>query len=301
MQEEISVPISSYPVYSFSFDEARMQWTITKEQSVGEALQERYQESSKTTLRSWIAQGRVWVGAESCRKMEHKLIPGDLLVIDKKRQFLWNGIEILYQDEHIIVIYKPAGLLSVATDDGVEDHAHACLKRAIPRRTIYPVHRLDRDVSGVLVFAFSPQAEEGLKEQFAAHTSKREYRAIVEGVIDEERGTWDSYLCEEENCYVHSVRDPAKGKLAITHYEVLKRSSKYSVLCVHLETGRKNQIRVHAAEAGFPIVGDRKYGAKSDFHGRIALQAYQLCIEHPIIHRAMTFTRRVDEVFLIVP
>ncbi|MBM3198412.1 MAG: RluA family pseudouridine synthase [Chlamydiae bacterium] len=274
-----------------------MHWTVSKQQTLLEALQEKYPESSKTTLRSWVTEGRVWVGDIQVRLPQKEVHPQDVLSLDKKKQYLWNGIEILYQDQELIVIYKPAGLLSVATDDGVEDHAQSCLQRTFRRRTLYPVHRIDRDVSGILLFTFTKASQEILKEQFAEHTITREYLAIVEGILPRDQGSWESYLREEENLYVHSVRDPSRGKLAITHYEVLARTGASTVLRVRLETGRKNQIRVHAAEAGFPIVGDKKYGSTREFHGRVALQACLLQIAHPTKMKPLKFSRRPDDEF----
>ena len=253
-----------------------MNWIVTKKQSLLEALEEMSPDSSKTTLRSWIAEGRIWLEGVQVKDPRKEVRPHNSIELEKKRQFFRNGMEIVYQDPFILVIYKPAGLLTVPTDTDLQENAFEWLKMEFRRRTIYPAHRLDQDASGILVFAFSLEAQEDLKKQFEEHAILREYLAVVEGSFLEKKGMWQSYLVEDGNFVVHSVKDPSKGKLATTHYEVIKEKDGASVLRVSLETGRKNQIRVHSSDVGHPILGDKKYGSKRPFHGRIAFQAFKL-------------------------
>ncbi|MES2199456.1 MAG: RluA family pseudouridine synthase [Chlamydiota bacterium] len=275
-----------------------MAWTVEKEETLLEALKTVAPDSSKTTLRSWLSEGRILVDGVVVKDPRVIVKPSMSMDLAKKRQYLFVGVEILYQDEHIIVVYKPAGMLSVATDTDLLDNLHEHLKRHFKKRTVYPVHRLDREASGVIVFAFTEEAQENLKSQFEQHSILREYLAIVQGELTPRKGTWQSYLLEDGIYYVRSVTDPARGRIATTHYEVVRQKDGYSALKVTLETGRKNQIRVHTSEAGFSILGDKKYRSGYDFEGRIALQACKLGIQHPIFLKPLVFIREPDPEFL---
>jgi tRNA pseudouridine32 synthase/23S rRNA pseudouridine746 synthase/23S rRNA pseudouridine1911/1915/1917 synthase len=265
--------------------------------TVLEVLQNSYPDSSKTTLRSWLAEGRIVLGEKVVKDPRCTVLDPSLVKLLKKKQYTREGIEILHADPHILVIYKPAGLLSVPTETDLLTNAHEYLKNYFKRRTIYPVHRIDREVSGVMMFAFTEQAQEQLKDQFESHSIEREYFAVVEGDVLQEQGSWQSYLMEDGVYYVRSVKEPSRGKLSTTHYQVLAKKNGTSTLKVTLETGRKNQIRVHTSEAGFPILGDTKYHSKREFHGRVALQAYKLGICHPVDDKPMVFTRELDPEF----
>src|SRR4051812_46090254 len=135
-----------------------MNWTVTKKQSLLEALVEMTPESSRTTIRSWITEGRIWLGGMQAKDPRLEVLPMDVIQLEKKRQHFRNGMEIIYQDNAILLIYKPAGLLTVPTDTDLKENVFECLKREFPRRTIYPIHRLDQDASGILIFAFSLEA-----------------------------------------------------------------------------------------------------------------------------------------------
>lgn len=262
-----------------------------------EVLQKQYPDSSKTTLRSWVAEGRILVGNHVVKDPRVAIKNPESVKLAKKKQFTWEGIEIIYTDPHIVVIYKPAGMLSVPTETDLLENAHQYLKKHFKHRTLYPVHRIDREVSGVMIFAFTEEAQNLLKDQFEEHSIEREYIAVVEGDVPDEKGTWQSYLMEDGIYYVRSVKEESRGKLATTHYEVLSKKLGTTTLKVTLETGRKNQIRVHASEAGYSILGDAKYRSKRDFHGRVALQACRLGITHPIDQKPMLFTRELDPEF----
>lgn len=274
-----------------------MTWKVTKTQTLLEALQEMAPDSSKTTLRSWVTEGRISILGKIIKDPRVFVQADDIVVLGKKRQYLYDGVEILYQDSHLIVIYKPAGLLSVPTDLDPLENLHEHLKIAFRGRTVHAVHRIDREVSGVMVFTFSEEAQYKLKDQFEAHSILREYLAVVEGNLTPEKGSWQSYLMEDGIYYVRSVAEPARGKLATTHYEVIKQKDGFSTLRVTLETGRKNQIRVHSSEAGFSILGDKKYRSKREFNGRIALQSCKLGFQHPILEKPLVFIREPDPEF----
>lgn len=232
--------------------------------------------------------GRVSLKERELRKASEKLYPGQVITVGAKPKFAEEKFKIFYEDDQIVVIDKPEGLLSVSTLQETRHTAHAVLKRHA-EQLVYPVQRLDRDTSGVMVFAYTQEARHHLKNQLEVHSVEREYRALIEGIMNPTRGTLKSYLVEDGNFFVHTDKSET-GKLAITHYEMLERRGKFSLLKLKLETGRKNQIRVQLSEAGFPIVGDRKYGPEFKKSKRLHLHAYKLGFQHPTLNKWMEFT-----------
>lgn len=275
-----------------------MEWTNTKVQPLFEALKEGFPDSSTNNLRSWLKDQRITVGKKVTTNTKYIVRPGQKIALGKKKLYLQGGIEILYEDDHIAALYKPAGILSVATDYDVMENVHNYLKKRYNGRKVYPVHRLDREASGVMVFAYTDAAQYRLKKQFEDHSILRQYIAIVEGDLQPAQGTWQSYLYEDGAYYVRSIADPTLGQRAVTHYKVIKRYKNTSSLLVTLETGKKNQIRVHCKEAGHSILGDAKYGSTLELDGRIALHAYKLGLEHPILKKPMMFQREAPSEFI---
>src|SRR3972149_1880710 len=238
-----------------------MKYNVEEIITLFEFLTHRLGEVKKNTLRSFLRSGRVFVDGSMVKKGNTPLLPGQRVEIEKKSRILEKGIKILYEDHHRVFIDKPQGLLSVATDFHKDQTAHAILKRRFSSHIVYPVHRLDRDVSGVMVFAYSCEARSHFKKLFHDHLVDRQYLALVEGNFTSAKGTWKSCLVEDRDL---RVKTAPQGKEAITHYRVLNQSPKETFLEIKLETGRKNQIRVHCQEAGHPIVGDKKYGSKTN-------------------------------------
>ncbi len=274
-----------------------MKLQLDKDLPLLEALALLAPQSSKTTLRSWLKEGRVVVDGH-VEKVGSKLIKKDqILTIGGKPSPTIEGLRILYEDSHLIVIDKPNGLLSVAASFEKEKTAHAILKNHYRPRKIYVVHRLDQDTSGIMLFAFSDKAYEKLKKTFEEHDIEREYIAILEGRINETKGQWESYLYEDENYKVHETLDPDLGRLAITHFEVVDTNKYYSLVKFKLETGRKNQIRVQCKAAGHSVVGDIKYGAISNPLRRLCLHAQRLSFKHPITGKEMDFASPVPKEF----
>jgi 23S rRNA pseudouridine1911/1915/1917 synthase len=198
-------------------------------------------------------------------------------------------VKILFEDEHLIVLEKPEGLLSVATDFDNTSSLHSILKQRFHKQRVFPVHRLDRETSGVIVFAYTDSARKRLKEQFEQHSVKKTYYAIVEGRPSESKGTWESYLEEDERYFVSSAQMPGSGKLAITHYETVSVKSEMTLLRLHPVTGKKHQLRVHCKEAGLPIVGDQRYGTGKNPIQRLCLHAQKLSFTHPFSQKKMSF------------
>lgn len=262
-----------------------------------EVLEEMSPSSSKTTLRSWLKEGRVLVDGVSVKLANSTVEPGQEISLEKAKKIIYPNITVLYEDPHFIVIDKPQGLLSVATDFEKSACAHAYLKKIFKPRRVFVVHRLDQETSGVMVFALSEKAYHGFKNLFLHHALDRCYTAIVEGSPKQKSGTWVSFLFEDQNYYVSSVSNPSIGERAETHFRVLKEGKKYSSLELKLETGKKNQIRVHCYDAGCPIAGDEKYGAKTNPIKRLCLHAHLLAFDHPVTEKPMRFVSEVPKSF----
>ena len=211
------------------------------------------------------------------------------------------GCEILHEDRDIIVVNKAAGLLTMGTGRDGGRTAHAALmdyvRKGNPksRERVFIVHRLDRDTSGALVFARSEEAKENLQENWKS--AEKTYLAFVEGHPKPEEDTISSHLVESEARRVYSTKDKRVGRFSETRYKVLKTVGKRALVEVRLLTGRKNQIRVHLADRGWPIVGDAKYGKKIRDNKRLALHSHVLTLNHPWSGKRMTFTAPVPETF----
>jgi tRNA pseudouridine32 synthase/23S rRNA pseudouridine746 synthase/23S rRNA pseudouridine1911/1915/1917 synthase len=273
-----------------------MKFIAEKELPLLDLLKLHYPDSSKNTLRSFLEQERVQVSGRVVKHGNRVVSKGQTVTVGKNVQFLDQEVRLFYEDEHLVVVYKPEGLLSVATDFDKKANLHSILKRRKKGLTVYPVQRLDRETSGVMVFAYSEAAKEHLKSQFKAHSVEREYVAIVEGILSEKQGRWESHLLEDSKYFVRSL-GPNLGKLSITHYKVLKEGKNVSLLRFSLETGRKNQIRVHTSEAGHPVVGDMKYGAIANPIKRLCLHARKLRFVHPVTNRPLAFEIPLPEEF----
>ena len=251
-----------------------------------------------------LSQGRIRVNGNPCALATHPIRPGDVLEIGPRRARLKlpNGLEILSEDAEILVVRKPAGLLTVATIDERAQTAYAYLRQYLkernPKQKLLIVHRLDKFASGVLVFAKSERMKSALQGLFSRHEIRRKYWAIVEGTVEKDHGTIQSYLAEDRSLRMHSTQDKKRGKPAITHFRVLRRLRTVTALEVTLETGRKNQIRAHLSEMGHPIIGDRAYGSTLDPIGRLGLHAFQLGFKHPIRGTPLMFETEPPPEFL---
>ena len=210
-------------------------------------------------------------------------------------------ITIIYEDNDIIVIDKPAGMLSVSTDKEAKHTAFRMIndyvKSKFKLNRIWIVHRLDRDTSGVMLFAKSEGVKLKLQENWDETATLRSYIAVVEGRVNAPERKITSWLKQTKTLLVYSSHRKGDGKIAVTNYKLLQTTNKYSLLEITLETGRKNQIRVHMKDIGHPVAGDKKYGAGSDPLRRMALHANKLTIKHPATGEELKFESPVPNCF----
>jgi len=249
-----------------------------------------YPEASRRSHKQWIEGGRVTVNGRAALDARTAVGPGDRVALGgpdaasrgRGRVPFPTPLRLVHEDADLLVIDKPPGLLTVATDRERERTAYRLLwdYLAVRRPPARPfiVHRLDRDTSGLLAFATTPEAKRHVQAQFAARTAEREYVAVVEGRVGTSAGTLESRLVEDAAL---RVRAAPSGVTAITHYQVLARRRDLTVLALTLGTGRRHQIRVQLADIGHPIAGDREHGSRLDPFGRLALHACRLGLVHP--------------------
>lgn len=212
-----------------------------------------------------------------------------------------KGVTVLYEDYDILVVDKVSGLLTMGNAKVRENTAYFVLNEYVrkgiqkSKNRIFIVHRLDKDTSGVIIFAKNEKAKRYLQDEWKSFTKK--YYAVVNGTPPKKEETITSYLAENKAYKMYSVNDPKKGKLSKTKYKVLKESKKYSLLEIELLTGRKNQIRVHFSEKGFPVAGDKKYGNKGKGISRLMLHSASMTVIHPSTKEEMTFETKVPDCF----
>lgn len=252
-----------------------------------------------------IQQGGVRVNGRVLKRLQEELAPGDRLDIayepelvrPAKGQEEQERVEIVFQDEHLLVVNKPPHLLTVPTPRQEKHTLISLLNKRLARERAgeqaYCIHRLDRGVSGLLVFGRRLEVAQLMRDQFAERKPLRRYVAIVAGALVEQEGTFRSHLATDKDLNRYSTEDTEQGELAITHYRVLQSGESFTVVEVWLETGRRNQIRVHFAEAGHPVLGDTRYGSRQLEarwpHKRIALHAQRLGFTHPFTGRSLSF------------
>lgn len=260
---------------------------------------------SRNSVKSILARGQVTVDDHLETKYNYPLYPGQTVKILKNKAAIKEsvliGMSILHEDDDIIVINKEAGLLSIATAKEKKSTAHHQLMEYVrnedPDNRIFVVHRLDKDTSGVMLFAKNEQAKKTLQNNWNTMVKERAYVALVEGKVTEEKGYMKSWLRESKTHLVYSSHTPNDGLLAVTRYRLIQANQDFSLLELQLETGRKNQIRVHMQDLGHPVVGDKKYGSKENPIRRLGLHAKVLAFTHPTTDKLLTFEADVPTSF----
>lgn len=261
----------------------------------------------RNAVKAMLSRGQVTVGGQTVTAYNWPLQPGDRVEIRKgkpPKAFRFFGLTILHEDEDLIVIRKDAGLLSVATADEKEMTAYRQLseyvKQSDPRHRIFVLHRLDRDTSGIMMFARSEQVQQKMQSAWKENVTERVYTALVEGQVRQSEGIVESWLKENAAMKMYASKRAGEGQHAVTRYKLLRAGRRYSLLEIRLDTGRKNQIRVHMQQIGHPIAGDKKYGAKTKPIGRLGLHASMLAFRHPTTGTLMRFKSDVPKSFLQV-
>lgn len=262
--------------------------------------------SSRNSVKSILTRGQVTIDGQMVKQHNYSLQPGQKVevlsnqVAESKSKL--TGLTILHEDEDIIVVNKDAGLLSVASPREKEMTAYRQLmeyvRSANAKNRIFIVHRLDKDTSGVMLFAKSEKVQQVLQNAWSDTVKERTYTALVEGPVRNSSGTIKSWLTENSTFKVYSSPVDNGGQHAVTHYKKIQSNKNYSLLEVQLETGRKNQIRVHLEELGHPVVGDKKYGSSVNPLRRLGLHATVLALLHPKTGKLVRYTSDVPQSFL---
>lgn len=254
-------------------------------------------QASRTKIKSLLTKRIVYVDNVITTQYNFPLKPGMKVQISRNKkvqEFHSRLLKIVYEDAYLIVVEKSEGLLSVNTERQKERTVYTILseyvRRANKRNRIYIVHRLDRDTSGLMMFAKDEKTQHTLRDNWHEIVFDRRYVALVHGEMERNAGTVHSWLTDR-TLYVSSSPTDDGGKESVTHYHTVKRGNGYSLIELNLETGRKNQIRVHMQDLNHPIVGDGRYGREEDANplGRLALHAFKLCFYHPVTGEMMHF------------
>ncbi len=251
---------------------------------------------SRTKVKSLLANRAVQVDKTRVTQHDFLLRPGAMVEVSMRKQppvFRHPMLKIVYEDAYLIVVEKKEGLLSVRTEFQKEHTVLHLLNEHIkltrPKAFACVVHRLDRETSGLMMYAKSPRIQETLRNNWHTIVTDRRYVSVVSGRMERDVGTVESWLTDHKSYVSSSPVNDGTGKFAVTHYRVLCYANGYSLVELNLETGRRHQIRVHLAGLGHPIVGDIRYGSESDPLGRLALHAFRLCFHHPVNGNLMTF------------
>lgn len=276
------------------------QWIVQEPAELMKELLDKLSKHGRNSVKSILARGQVTVEGKVITKYNHPLEQGQQVTVHFGRviqEMKFAGLKIVHEDQDIIVINKEAGLLSIASPTEKELTAYRQLtehvRRINPNNRIFVVHRLDRDTSGLMLYAKNEQTQQKLQNAWQDAVLERSYVALVEGAVRKPEGTIKSWLKESKTLLMYSSHKPNDGQEAITHYKVIQSNREYSLLEVHLETGRKNQIRVHMKDIGHPIVGDKKYGSRKNTIGRLGLHARILAFHHPTTGEIVRFETQI--------
>lgn len=281
------------PVYTVSEDTPLLELLIAKLPGKG-----------RNKVKSLLTHRQVVVDGEIVTRHDYLVRTGQEVTISTARgtsKDMMRGVRILFEDDHVIVIDKPPGLLSMATDEERDRTAYAVLtdyvRQTDPKHRIFIVHRLDRDTSGVMMFAKTEAVQKALQDSWKDVVQERAYIAVVEGAVTKSEGKVTSWL-QQSRTHTMYIGKPGVGLKAVLNYRVLKTGVEHSLLEIQLETGRKNQIRVQLQSIGHPVIGDKRYGAKRPGMGRLGLHARTLSFRHPVTAQTMRFETPIPTAFL---
>lgn len=277
-------------------------WTVKEDSDLFSFLIQKLAGQSKTSIKALLKNKQITINNQVAR-LDAEVKEGDQVKINydcRRVSFRHPMLKIVWEDDYLIVVDKKNGLLSMATDRVKERTAYHLLsdyvKKSNPANRIFILHRLDRDTSGLMMFAKDRLTQSNLQDNWNEAITERSYVAVIEGRPGKDTDLLLSYLTENAGMKVYVTAD-GSGQEAITRYKVLKSNNKYSLLELNLETGRKNQIRAQLESIGHPIAGDPKYSAQTNPAGRLMLHARKLCFIHPVTKEEMRFETPVPGVF----
>ena len=258
---------------------------------------------SRTKLKATLQGHGVKVNGKHVTQFDYPLQPGMKVAVSKRKQnslFCSKYVKLVYEDQYLVIIEKMPGILSMAAGHKslnvksvLDDYFHKSRQRC----TAHVVHRLDRETSGLMIYAKDMQTEQILEHNWHDIVYDRRYVALLSGEVVEDGGTIANWLKDNQAYVTYSSPVDNGGKYAVTHFHVLERTVNHSLVEFSLETGRKNQIRVHAADMGHPVCGDHKYGNGDDPAHRLCLHAYMLCFVHPVTNERMEYQTPIPTVF----
>ena len=263
-------------------------YNVTEPAELMDFLMRKMAGISRSKVKALLANRVILVDNVITTQYNFALKPGMKVQISKvknNREFK-HPMKLVYEDAYILVVEKKEGLLSVSTEHQKERTAQHILNEYVKRshrfNRVFVVHRLDRETSGLMMYAKDEKTQNTLRDNWHDIVTDRRYVSIVSGDMEKDYGTVESWLTDRKLYVYSSPVDNGEGKFAVTHYKTIKRANGYSLVELDLETGRKNQIRVHMLDLGHPVVGDRRYGSECDPLGRLALHAFKLCFYHPV-------------------
>jgi len=271
-------------------------------ESDGELLEYLYNhlDMPKKRIKQYLSHGSIYVNNNKTTKHNYKLVAGMNIVINTSNNVKTLPFDVLFEDDHIIVVNKPSGLLTIATQKEKNNTLYHIVREYLVSKNknnkVFIVHRLDKDTSGIVVLAKDEKTKNKLQENWNQYVSLREYIAVVHGNVKKDSDRIVQYLRETKTNLVYIARDK-DGKEAITNYKVIKRNDKYTLLNIKIETGRKNQIRVALSSINNPIVGDNKYGDTKDGESRLYLHANRLKMYYPEIGKDILFETAIPSEF----
>jgi 23S rRNA pseudouridine1911/1915/1917 synthase len=293
------------PFKAKKLKETQSDFPVTEPRELMQFLTISLPDKNRTKIKSMLAHRQVSVDNSVVTKFDFPLKAGQTVSLNSgyaAQTVKYNGLNIVFEDQHIVVVEKMPGILSVATDKQNDHTAYRILsthvKEEDPKNRIFVVHRLDREASGIMLFAKSANVQETLQKEWQESVIERSYIAVVEGSMEKDEDTIISNLTESKAFVMYSTRVPGEGQRSVTHYKVLQKNDDYSMLEVKLETGRKNQIRVHLKDIGHPIIGDKKYGSTINPIYRVALHARVIRFIHPVTRKEMFFESRTPFKFV---
>ncbi|MBO4741790.1 MAG: RluA family pseudouridine synthase [Bacteroidales bacterium] len=276
------------------------EFRVEREQELMAFLMEKHPQTSRSRIKSWLVNGNITVDGEHISQYNYPLHPGMTVCVEKSGAYLSQWMSIVYEDRYLMVVEKKEGILThslTLNEPSLQNILNDYMLFTHQKCHAHVVHRLDRDTSGLLIFTKDKKVELLFEKDWKGRVFDRRYVAVLSGQMQKE-GTIESWIrYEDDGRFTCSAEDNG-GKYAVTHYRTLKTTNRYSLVEFKLDTGRKNQIRIHSKVMGHPVVGDFRYNNYDDPIGRLGLHAYKLCFYHPITNKKLMFETPFPEKFM---